>query len=114
MKKAKNVKVGMIVQVPTNQFAPNRNGWNGYMFDGGKVTKLFTSTQGMPCATVEVHRNNGMVYEKNYLLQSCFDYSSNIIRAQKFIDDYTSEQFENATGTTWIKFLADEGIVTLK
>lgn len=114
MKKARNIKVGMIVEVPTHQFAPNRNGWNGWMFDGGKVIKLFTSTKGVPCATVEVHRNNGMVYNQNYILANCFDYSDNIKRAKSFIEKYTAEQFERATGTTWIKFLADEGIVTLK
>ena len=114
MKKAKNVQVGMIVEVPTYQFAPNRRGWNGYLFDPGKVTKLFISTKGNPCATVEVHRETGHVYEKNYLLEHCFDYSFDIVRAKRIIDELTKEQFENATGTKWIKFLADEGIVTLK
>lgn len=40
MKQAKILKVGMVVSVPTRQFAPLRQGWNGWLFNAGIVIRF--------------------------------------------------------------------------
>ena len=41
MKKARNVKVGDLVQVPVYNFAPHRSGWNGWLFRVGVVENIY-------------------------------------------------------------------------
>ena len=50
MKKCKSVKVGDIVEFPHTCFAPYRQGWNGWLFKTGIVSRLYTSTKGFLCA----------------------------------------------------------------
>jgi len=52
MKQAKNVKVGDVIQFPRTQFDKFRRGWNGWLFSAGIVEQLYTSKNGVPCATV--------------------------------------------------------------
>jgi len=40
MKHAQNIKVGSLVQVPDYCFAPNRRGWNGWIFRAGIVLAI--------------------------------------------------------------------------
>lgn len=50
MKKCVKVNVGDVVEFPHHEFAPFRKGWNGWIFKTGIVNRLYTSTQGKPCA----------------------------------------------------------------
>lgn len=53
MKKAKNVKVGDVVQFPAFQFSQIRTGWNGWIFRACIVEKLYTGAKtGTKYATV--------------------------------------------------------------
>lgn len=58
MKKCLRVKVGDAVRFPHHQFAPFRRGWNGWIFKTGIVNRLYTSTQGKPCAEL-IYLYNG-------------------------------------------------------
>ena len=52
MKKARNLKVGDVVQFPEYEFAPYRTGWNGWLFRAAIIEKLYVSTKGIKCATI--------------------------------------------------------------
>ena len=52
MRKAKNIKVGDVVQFPWYEFAPMRKGWNGWLFRAAIVERLYTSTKGYKCAEI--------------------------------------------------------------
>lgn len=53
MRKAKNVKVGDVIQFPAFQFSQIRSGWNGWIFRAGIVEKLYTGARtGTQYATV--------------------------------------------------------------
>ena len=58
MKKCAKVKLGDVVRFPHHEFAPYRNGWNGWEFRTGIVERLYTSTQGKPCAEL-IYLYNG-------------------------------------------------------
>lgn len=53
MKKARNVKVGSIVEVPFKEFAPYRSGWNGWLFRQGIVREIVNSQKYGRCYKVE-------------------------------------------------------------
>lgn len=40
MRLAKNPKIGEVVYIPSHQFAPWRNGWNGWLFNKGIVVAI--------------------------------------------------------------------------
>ena len=53
MKKAKNVKVGDVIQFPAYQFSQIRTGWNGWIFRAGIVEKIYKGSRtGTMYATV--------------------------------------------------------------
>lgn len=52
MKKAKNVKVGDVIQFPWHCFDERRRGWNGWLFRAGIVERLYMSKSGKQCAEV--------------------------------------------------------------
>lgn len=52
MRKARNIKVGDVVQFPAYEFAPFRSGWNGWIFRAAIVDRLYTSKSGKPCAEI--------------------------------------------------------------
>lgn len=52
MKKARNIKVGDVVQFPAYEFAPMRRGWNGWIFRAAIVERLYVSTSGIKCAEI--------------------------------------------------------------
>lgn len=52
MKKARNIKVGDVVQFPAYEFAPLRRGWNGWIFRAAIVERLYISKSGIKCAEI--------------------------------------------------------------
>ena len=116
MKKAKGV-IGEVVQVPVYEFAPCRRGWNGWLFSTGIIRDVYTSKTGRKCYQVEYvnrHSKDGSSITKGFVSENVFDASLDIAHAKQIIDEYTREQFDNATGVNWILFLSNNGIVNLK
>lgn len=52
MRKARNIKVGDVVQFPAYEFAPLRRGWNGWIFRAAIVDRLYISASGIKCAEI--------------------------------------------------------------
>lgn len=52
MKKARNVKVGDVVQFPCYCFDERRYGWNGWIFRAAIIERLYTSKTGKQCAEI--------------------------------------------------------------
>lgn len=54
MKKAKDLSIGAVVQVPVYEFAPFRHGWNGWLFSAGIIKAHGTHKRtGQPMVKVE-------------------------------------------------------------
>ena len=86
MNHAKNLKVGRLVQVPDYCFAPNRRGWNGWLFragiiraigkskrDGATIYQVERCVQGYgnpryknPKATVTAWFRKDAIFEKDF------------------------------------------------
>lgn len=116
MKKAID-KVGAVVQVPVYEFAPYRRGWNGWLFSYGIIRKIYTSTTGRKCYMVEhVNRlkKDGSSVTKGYVAEKVFDGSDHVKSTQRFVDELTKEQFENAVGINDALFFAANGLINLK
>ena len=80
-KRAKDIKVGSLVEIPLNRWSNTRSGWNGWNFTVGTVEKLYISTTGKKCAVVKYCSRRGGRYEllpvtyaeKRVLIENCFD-----------------------------------------
>lgn len=86
MNHAKNLKVGSLIQVPDYCFAPNRRGWNGWLFragiiraigkskrDGATIYQVERCVQGYgnpmsknPKATVTAWFRKDAIFEKDF------------------------------------------------
>lgn len=82
MKKCKNVKVGDVVEFPHHQFAPYRYGWNGWIFKTGIVNRLYTSTQGKPCAEL-IYTYRGEEVKCKRLVCDLFQFDIDWAKRQK-------------------------------
>ena len=115
MKKA-NIRVGEIVKVPTYQFAPYRSGWNGWLFEVGRILRVYTGQTGKTCVEVEVCNPRGAhkfdIYAKRYVASNVFDGSDSVATAQRFYDECKADgTWENSTGAAWIEYLISIGAV---
>lgn len=115
MKKAK-IRVGEIVKVPTTQWAPNRRGWAGWLFEVGRVLRVYTGQTGKTCVEVEVCSPKGAhkfdTYVKRYVAANVFDGANAVATAQHFYDECKAEgTWENAVGSAWIEYLISIGAV---
>lgn len=52
MKKARNIKIGDVVQFPAYEFQRCRSGWNGWIFRAAIVERLYISKSGYKCAEI--------------------------------------------------------------
>ena len=68
MKRIKNPRVGQLVQVPVIEFAPQRSGWNGWIF---RVGVMYISKSGRKCAKVRYCTRRAGRYQ----LLPCTEYS---------------------------------------
>ena len=88
MKQAKNVQVGAIVQFPHHCFAPNRSGWNGWIFRAAIVDRFYMSTTGKLCAEVTYCTKTASKYQllpnteakAKVLVSNLFEYDVNFYR----------------------------------
>lgn len=114
MRKAKNVKVGSIVRIPARQFAPLRQGWNGWIFETGIVREVGTSKKYGRCYRIEFpqrgynHTNNKDTVTKLFLAAEVFEENLNwpkeLLKEPR--EYYTKGCYNEAT-----EFLIDEGII---
>lgn len=115
MKKA-NIRVGEIVKVPTYQFAPYRSGWAGWLFEVGRILRVYTGQTGKTCVEVEVCNPVGAhkfgTYVKRYVAANVFDGRDSVDTAQRFYDECRANgTWENAVGAAWIEYLISIGAV---
>lgn len=75
MKRIKNPSVGQLVQVPVIEFAPQRRGWNGWLFRVGVIEKLYISKSGRKCAKVRYCTKRAGRYQ----LLPCTEYSKGFV-----------------------------------
>ena len=115
MKKAK-IREGEIVKVPTTQFAPYRSGWAGWLFEVGRILRVYTGQTGKTCVEVEVCNPQGAhkfgTYVKRYVSTSVFDGRDDVAYAQSRYDEIKAEgSWENAVGAAWIEYRISIGAV---
>lgn len=95
MRKVTRPKVGQLVRVPTTCFAPQRRGWDGWIFRVGVIEDLYTGKTGRPCA--KVRYCNGIAgryqmlpckqYSKCLVLDNVFQWDG-LAAAQRSYDEY--------------------------
>lgn len=122
MRKARNVKVGSVVEIPFYQFAPNRRGWNGWIFRLGIVEKIFIGAKtGRMCAKVKYIPHNPGRYEmfpvtyatKVVFLDNCFD-PADTIKFQTDGMDRLEEVEKNGEKVCWAEdtaLLIEAGVI---
>lgn len=101
MKKCAKVKLGDVVRFPHHEFAPYRNGWNGWEFRTGIVERLYTSTQGKPCAEL-IYLYNGKEVKCKRLVCDLFQFDTDWAKRQKREFNIDNEE---------LRFLERHGII---
>lgn len=118
------LQAGELVQVPRTQFAPQRYGWNGWLFSEAVVIRKARSKKNnKPMVVVEMRTpksgNNYGTIEKAFRAEYVFQTSA-VETAKRFLarDNVTTKeaffQFierDDVTGCDWIKFLVDKGFL---
>lgn len=118
MKIVKNGMVGMVVEVPTYCFAPNRSGWNGYTFAVGIIREV------MPNGSYKVeypsdkynHTDNKRTYKKVFGSKMVFEYQINLKNFKYVTSEPRSAwydedlEYDFGYGSTF-EFLIDNGIL---
>lgn len=118
------LQAGELVQVPRTQFAPQRHGWNGWLFSEAVVIRKARSKKNnKPMIVVEMRtpksRNDYGTIEKAFYAEYVFQTSA-VETAKRFLtaDNVTTKeefykfiQQDDVTGCDWIKFLVDKGFL---
>lgn len=118
------LRAGELVQVPRSQFAPQRRGWNGWLFSEAVVIRKARSKKNnKPMVVVEMRTpkssNDYGTIEKAFYAEYVFQTNAVAI-AKKFLAEdnvTTKEEFfkfierDDVTGCDWIKFLIDKGFL---
>lgn len=118
------VKIGDLVEVPRHQFAPNRKGWNGWLFSEAIVIeKRISQKNNRPVIKVEMRtpkgKNDYGTVEKTFYADCVFMTNKADIAKQFMKEDGVSnkEEFykyierEDVTGCDWIRFLVEKGFL---
>ena len=101
MRKAKNPKVGDVIQFPYKCFDNRRSGWNGWIFRAGIIEKLGTNKAGQQFATVRYCKSTGRHALRPYLEEKknikaeylfAYDVEWNMNRAREALDVEMSGQ----------------------
>lgn len=115
MRKAK-CKVGEIVEIPDYCFAPNRRGWNGWLFANAQVVKLLGKNKfGQKVYLLDVcdrHGRNGEHYEKNISENRIFENHGLVEFAQEQVDAHQASDYCGGRYNTTVYWLAEKGLVT--
>ena len=101
MKKVRNLKIGVFVQVPTYCFAPDRSGWNGWSFDIGQIVKIGKTKSGKSAAVVQF-LHDGKEAEKVFTADKIFDAQTAIAARQIMLKDFTDEDLQKADKLRWL------------
>lgn len=120
-KRAKNIEVGSIVEIPTHRWSQTRAGWNGWFFALGIVERLYTSKTGERCAVVKYCAKTCGRYdllpctyaEKRVLLDWCFDPAVTIACQKRHFPEL-EEAEKNGEPVCWsedVAFMVDNGML---
>lgn len=118
------LQAGELVQVPRTQFAPQRHGWNGWLFSEAVVIRKARSKENnKPLVVVEMRTpkssNDYRTIEKAFYAEYVFQTNA-VETAKRFLtaDNVTTKeefykfiQQDDVTGCDWIKFLVDKGFL---
>lgn len=118
------LQAGELVQVPRDQFAPWRHGWNGWLFSEAVVIRKGRGKKSnKPMVVVEMRipkgRDDYGTVEKAFCAKHVFQTNA-VNTAKRFLAEdgvTTKEGFykfierDDATGYDWIKFLVDKGFL---
>lgn len=118
------LQAGDLVQVPRTQFAPQRYGWNGWLFSEAVVIRKGREKKSnKPTVVVEMRTpkssNDYGTLEKAFRAEYVFQ-TNCVNTTKKFLkeDGVTSkEEFykyierDDVGGCDWIKFLVDKGFI---
>lgn len=118
------LQTGELVQVPRTQFAPQRHGWNGWLFSEAVVIRKARSKKNnKPMVVVEMRTpkssNDYGTIEKAFYAEYVFQTRA-VETAKRFLtaDNVTTKeefykfiQQDDVTGCDWIKFLVDKGFL---
>lgn len=108
MKKA-NLTVGAFVEVPFYCFAPERRGWNGWLFALGQIVKVGKTPSGKQAAVVEYYHNG--VISKVFAADKVFDASLKISLKQQFINGLTDEEYQACCDKKELEWLVSRGAI---
>ena len=125
MKVEKSPKLNQIVQVPTYCFAPNRSGWNGWLFTKGVIVGFGTSTKtGKTMIKVEypdrnyaqAHRKRAGGFEigerttttKWFITSAVFEAD---LEHQQYITQFPRTHFECPSYDHETEFFIDKGLI---
>ena len=120
----KKLQAGELVQVPRTQFAPQRYGWNGWLFSEAVVLRKARGRKSnKPMVVVEMRtpksRNDYGTVEKAFYAECVFETNAVAI-AKKFLEEdsvTTKEEFykfiqrDDVTGCDWIRVLIEKGFL---
>lgn len=110
--------------MPRTQFAPQRHGWNGWLFSEAVVIRKARSKENnKPLVVVEMRTpkssNDYRTIEKAFYAKYVFQTNA-VETAKRFLtaDNVTTKeefykfiQQDDVTGCDWIKFLVDKGFL---
>lgn len=112
MKKARNVKVGSVVEVPDTHIMPARRGWEGWTFKKGIVREIGNSQRFGRCYKVEFPTTD-YVYDKitktkifiaDHVFAADLKWSYHLIQFPR--EHWSSKTYGDDT-----EFLIDNGII---
>lgn len=118
MKKARNVKVGDLVQVPVYNFAPHRSGWNGWLFRVGVVENIFKGQASgrkiarvrYACKLRDKYSRECDEVEKGFYLENVFAYDSLMFDKRRYDEVINWEKSgERVCWCEDLAFLANNG-----
>lgn len=111
MKKAKNVKVGSLVQIPTHQFASHRSGWNGWQFEKAIVTKQGKTKDGEKVWQVEYPSHSYKEDKATIVkwMKPQYMFETDTWAEMQYLE-YSREEIEDGYSNT-VEFFIDKGII---
>lgn len=112
-KLAKNLTVGVVVNVPDFCFDERRSGWNGWLFSAGIIRKVAKFKNGEPAYLVETptraypcpEKTQKRWFRKNALFEYNLDRAREITKCP--FEDYCGGRGWGAS----IQFLIDNGVI---
>ena len=113
MKKAKDLTIGAVVDVPDYCFAPTRYGWNGWIFRAGIIRQIGkTKKSGRTMYQVERcvlgYGQTKKTFTKWFYPEELFEFS---YKHSQMLMEHPREYWQHGTYDDNTEFLIDQGII---